>query len=123
VLGVGTAVFEDLAAYMESLEVMLALKPSTLFCGHGPEIKDGVGAIEGYISHRMKRITQVARVLEGVAKPGALSADDVTRKVYDGLAEHLIPAATGNTASIDLGVLLVALSCHYNAKSGCKQYI
>lgn len=33
ILGIGTAVFEDLAAYMESLKIMHALNPSRLYVG------------------------------------------------------------------------------------------
>eukprot|EP00729_Bicosta_minor_P004310 gene4311-1549_t len=100
ILGIGTAVFEDLAAYMESLKIMHALNPSRLLCGHGPPVDDAVGKIDEYIVHRETRINQVAAVINGVPKGSALTAEDVTRKIYVGLAEHLIVPATGNTVLV-----------------------
>ena len=50
--------------------------------------------------HRETRICQVAAVMEGVAQDGALTAEEITRKIYVGLAEQLIVAATGNTVLV-----------------------
>ena len=81
VLGHGTAVFEDLAAYMASLNKMLRfnekknhrdqgeaeLKSSgydTLYPGHGDILTDGPETIATYIKHRMERETQIVEVLQ-----------------------------------------------------------
>lgn len=89
VLGQGTAVFEDLAAYVGSLRKMLAFSKSdpassnsypalsksnfhteggesaydVLYPGHGPVVKDGPGTISMYIAHRMQREKQIVDLL------------------------------------------------------------
>jgi endoribonuclease LACTB2 len=85
VLGHGTAVFEDLALYMESLEKMkgaiekIAVGESSgvgnegrdqtrkviAFPAHGAVIFDAEGKIEEYIQHRARREREVLNVLAG----------------------------------------------------------
>lgn len=55
VLGIGTGVFRDLARYLSSLEKMKALKPPSLYPGHGPVVENGVERIQDYIDHRKQR--------------------------------------------------------------------
>ncbi|ESK85338.1 metallo-beta-lactamase domain-containing protein [Moniliophthora roreri MCA 2997] len=68
VLGQGTAVFEDLGAYIASLRKMKDFYSSDtysiLYPGHGPVVTDGVQAIETYIKHRLEREVQVLKVLQ-----------------------------------------------------------
>lgn len=88
VLGHGTAVFEDLALYMESLEKMKeAIEKTTIggqssnsvgdesqgektrkviaFPGHGAVILDAKGTIDEYIAHRAMRESEVLNVVAG----------------------------------------------------------
>lgn len=84
VLGQGTAVFEDLAVYLQSLARMRALysgrrgaaasKPKLLYPGHGPVVEDGVAKITEYIEHRQQREDQVVRLLRSPDKAAAAAA-------------------------------------------------
>jgi ribonuclease/clavin/mitogillin len=67
VLGQGTAVFEDLAAYLASLNSMLQFEGGayeTLYPGHGPVVPNGKDLISGYIKHRLEREAQILKFLE-----------------------------------------------------------
>jgi ribonuclease/clavin/mitogillin len=68
VLGQGTAVFEDLSAYIKSLERQLTVggpSPSyKIYPGHGPVIEDGPAKIREYIKHRLDREKQILTVLQ-----------------------------------------------------------
>lgn len=63
VLGQGTAVFEDLATYMDSLQKMQHEFAGRAYPGHGPVIEDGKGKIQEYIRHRQEREEQIIDVL------------------------------------------------------------
>jgi len=64
VLGHGTAVFEDLAAYIASLEKMQHQFAGRAYPGHGDVIEDGKGKIVEYIKHRQQREDELMRVLK-----------------------------------------------------------
>ena len=78
VLGHGTAVFEDLAAYMKSLNKMLKFNENqgeeaeelksgaydTLYPGHGGILTNGPETIATYIKHRLERETQIVEMLQ-----------------------------------------------------------
>ena len=66
VLGHGTAVFEDLATYLDSLHIMSQHMPEgkRAFPAHGEVIEDGHGKIEMYIEHRQQREDEALRVLK-----------------------------------------------------------
>ncbi|KZV70773.1 Metallo-hydrolase/oxidoreductase [Peniophora sp. CONT] len=71
VLGQGTAVFEDLSAYISSLQHMLSHNRSSrpddgfdiLYPAHGPVVQSGSETINMYITHRLERESQVIDVL------------------------------------------------------------
>lgn len=79
VLGQGTAVFEDLAVYISSLQLMhnaaREKRPADgydiLYPAHGPVVKNGPAMIATYISHRLEREAQIVDVLRLPPPEGA----------------------------------------------------
>jgi len=94
ILGEGSAVFEDFHSYMQSLERLQQLRPSIIYPGHGPVIKDGVDRIRQYIEHRLKRERQIVDVLQSSDR--AMTPSEIVDVVYEGLDMGLIPAAVNN---------------------------
>ncbi|KAJ7696814.1 Metallo-hydrolase/oxidoreductase [Mycena rosella] len=102
VLGQGTAVFEDLAAYIASLRKMLefgrAAGARVLYPGHGPVVVDGAGVIATYIKHRLEREAQIVGILKS---PPAVADEAWTTwtlvgSIYAAYPESLwLPAAHG----------------------------
>ncbi|KAF7340975.1 Metallo-beta-lactamase domain-containing protein [Mycena sanguinolenta] len=92
VLGQGTAVFEDLAAYITSLRAMLAFAKAegagTLYPGHGP-------VIETYIKHRLEREAQIVGILKTPPPVASAAAGDrgshpwTTWTLHAGVTLHL----------------------------------
>ncbi|KAI8921328.1 lactamase, beta 2 [Powellomyces hirtus] len=88
VLGQGTAVFEDLKAYMASLGRILQQFPSlsTILPGHGPVVGNGAERIASYISHRKEREEQVLNCLPA-------SLDGILSALYPNVPDSVKPAA------------------------------
>ena len=80
VLGHGTAVFENLATYVASLEGMATQFKGRGYPGHGPVIEDGPARVKEYIKHRKERERQVVDVLKG--KEGGCSAREIVEVIY-----------------------------------------
>ncbi|KAJ7508351.1 beta-lactamase-like protein [Mycena galericulata] len=109
VLGQGTAVFEDLAAYITSLRKMLDFDGYTkLYPGHGPVVADGTQVITMYIKHRLEREAQIVGILKSppsAATGSEASADGIPHPwttwtlvatIYAAYPESLwLPAAHG----------------------------
>jgi len=98
VLGHGTAVFEDMTAYMSSLEVMAGKVGGIAYPGHGDVIKDGKQKIQGYIAHRKERENQVLEVLnqansKGGTSEAALTSMEIVKVIYTDVPESLHEAA------------------------------
>ncbi|KAI9254074.1 beta-lactamase-like protein 2-like protein [Sporodiniella umbellata] len=92
VLGQGTAVFEDLQAYMAGLERLLALEPRRLYPGHGPLIEHGVAKIQEYIGHRLAREQQIIQLLQ----KGPLTPLEIVQVLYKDYPQSLHAPATHN---------------------------
>jgi len=88
VLGQGTAVFEDLAAYMKSLDAMHKHFSGRAYPGHGPVIDDGPAKILEYIKHRKQREKQVLDVL-AQDKEGGWTSMDIVKVIYKDYPENL----------------------------------
>ncbi|KAL5376960.1 hypothetical protein DPSP01_010068 [Paraphaeosphaeria sporulosa] len=96
VLGQGTAVFEDLAVYMTSLEGMATQFTGRAYPGHGPVISDGPAKVREYIAHRRQREKQVLDVLGSEAREGGWTAMEIVKVIYKNYPESLWePAKAG----------------------------
>ncbi len=79
----------NLAAYLASLERILALAPARMLPAHGPIIDDPMQLIREYISHRLEREEQVVAAL----RAGSDTPEAIVAQVYTGLKDSFIPLA------------------------------
>ena len=102
VLGQGTAVFEDLKTYMDSLDKMQHQFNGRAYPGHGPVIEDGKAKVQEYIKHRKEREEQVLSVLRGRSGSGAESwgSMDMVKVIYKDYPEHLHTPAEGSLLQV-----------------------
>ncbi|KLT39640.1 Metallo-hydrolase/oxidoreductase [Cutaneotrichosporon oleaginosum] len=86
VLGQGTTIFTDFAAYMGSLKRLLSLEPKVIYPAHGPHTPDGATArkhLEAYIKHRQEREDKIVEALRAISStPGSLGTK------LDAIREH-----------------------------------
>lgn len=75
VVGRGTSFVDppdgDLAKYLHSLEALLALRPTTIYPGHGPIVADARAKLREYLDHRATREEQI---LEGLVDGATVAA-------------------------------------------------
>lgn len=101
VLGQGTAVFEDLTAYLKSLSGMSQQFGGRAYPGHGPVIPDGPAKISEYIAHRKQREKQVLDVLSQ-DRDGGWTSMDIVKVIYKDYPENLWePAERGVLQILD----------------------
>jgi glyoxylase-like metal-dependent hydrolase (beta-lactamase superfamily II) len=79
----------DMAAYLESLAKVRALRLRAIAPGHGHLIDEPVAVIDEYVSHRLEREQQV---LDALAAGDRTTAAIVTR-LYVDLVDELVPRA------------------------------
>jgi glyoxylase-like metal-dependent hydrolase (beta-lactamase superfamily II) len=82
----------DMAAYLESLERLLALKPplGAILPGHGQVLTDPMSYLRDYLHHRYEREQQILRAL---AEEPAQTIPELVETLYVGLEPALRPAA------------------------------
>lgn len=96
VLGHGTAVFEDLGTYLDSLDKMQRLFSGRAYPGHGPVLEDGPAKISEYIRHRQQREEQVIQTLRAEARGGAYTVTELVKVIYTDVPQTLhVAAASG----------------------------
>lgn len=106
VLGEGTAIFEDLSTYMNSLEKILLFGDGIpdreyrmLYPGHGPVVSDGRSLIREYIRHRHEREEEILKLLHTSPPASGDSSSkywttwSIVTTLYAGYPESLWPAA------------------------------
>ncbi|EGG09708.1 uncharacterized protein MELLADRAFT_115621 [Melampsora larici-populina 98AG31] len=110
ILGGSTTIFDDLSAYLKSLENLRNLIQSEnlnglktsdsstndqntrLYPGHGDVIEDGLDKINEYIKHRLEREKQILGYI--AYEPNSTTTDELMKFIYNGkLPERVIPAA------------------------------
>jgi glyoxylase-like metal-dependent hydrolase (beta-lactamase superfamily II) len=94
VAGLGTILIDpvegSMAAYLDSLRVMLARPATQLLPAHGPMIADGPSKLREYIAHRTMREDRVLAALRG--KPDA-SVEELVPDAYADTPKLLWPLA------------------------------
>jgi ribonuclease/clavin/mitogillin len=93
ILGEGSAIFEDLHTYMNSLNKFLEIKPNKIYPGHGPVVDNPQNKIEEYIKHRMQRENDILSVL---SETSVMSSMDITNAVYKDIPFAVKLGALGN---------------------------
>lgn len=86
-----TVVVSDMAAYMESLERLRALRRVARICpGHGQVIEDVQGVLDQYVEHRRMREGQILELLGA----GPATIREIVERIYGGdVHEELLEVA------------------------------
>jgi glyoxylase-like metal-dependent hydrolase (beta-lactamase superfamily II) len=82
----------DLAAYLRSLERVIALEPRRLLPAHGPAIEEPVSVLREYLAHRRLREGQILELLDS----GPATPESLVERMYRGLRPELRDAALGS---------------------------
>lgn len=118
VLGRGTTVVAhpdgELGAYLDSLDRLHHLAEThelaAIWPGHGPVIRDALGVLDHYISHRHDRLEQVRAAVEHLSRQGALpDAEQLPRAVVETVYADVDPVLWG-AAELSVRAQLAYLS-------------
>lgn len=82
----------DMAAYMQSLDLLRQRSDRIFYPAHGPAVTKPAQLVRGMIGHRMQRERQILRLLG--EKPRDIH--DIVANAYPGLDQRLVPAAGGS---------------------------
>jgi glyoxylase-like metal-dependent hydrolase (beta-lactamase superfamily II) len=115
VLGHGTAVFEDLSTYLDSLEKMSHQVLGRAYPGHGAVIEDCRAKIIEYIEHRKMREKEVLEVLSRGTE-GGLGPMNLVKIIYQDVPENLHLAAARGVVQI-LEKLASEGKVHHNGEA------
>lgn len=100
VLGRGsTVVFwpdGDMAAYMASLERLVASPGQRIYPGHGPVVEDPAAKLAEYLAHRREREAEIRRAITD----GVDSAAGIVTAVYTDVPDFLHPAAERSVRAV-----------------------
>jgi ribonuclease/clavin/mitogillin len=100
VLGHGTAVFEDLPTYIESLSRMAEAANGRGYPGHGAVLESGKARILEYIAHREQREREVVEVLARETEGKGLGSMDLVKTIYKDTPENLHFAASRGVVQV-----------------------
>lgn len=101
VLGHGTAVFEDLPLYLQSLKGMATQASGRGYPGHGEVLPSAAARIEEYIAHRSQREREVLSVLLKETKgDSGLDTMGLVKIIYRDTPESLHLAAARGVSQI-----------------------
>ncbi|KIW00384.1 hypothetical protein, variant [Verruconis gallopava] len=94
ILGHGTAVFEDLQVYLDSLQKMSTAVSGRGYPGHGSIIDNVQTRANEYLAHRAQREREVLGVL--TQNPHGLTVMEMVKIIYKDVPENLhLPASKG----------------------------
>ena len=93
VMNWSTSMVEDMGAYMQSLEQVMALKPQLLLPGHGPERRRPGAYLRALKTHRLMR----ERAILVQYQKGHHDAELITRNLYPDLSPGVFSGALATT--------------------------
>ena len=82
----------DMAAYMNSLDILRQRGDRIYYPAHGPAVTKPAQLVRGMIGHRMQRERQILKLLDA----GPRDISDIVANAYPGLDQRLVPAAGGS---------------------------